>query len=233
MDTPILSSEIEFPLDSIKYVEKLVKSSDSSYLYLSPLYPDINVQLYYSDVDMKSLIITAECNLVYFDQSQIIPLFLKVNGDLDELLKLIDQEYGQTAPGFDDKDSDREYVEPVFRHINWTPDRRLTIYTWGKKYRKYKPDQSRHNFNAGIINGHRKGMNLKKITGLNPDVQKAVKSGKGYIKFMEEMITKIETENLHVISINCTAGRHRSVSCAEILKREFYPNTVIHHLELH
>ncbi|CAH6420313.1 Hypothetical protein HVR_LOCUS1160 [uncultured virus] len=75
-------------------------------------------------------------------------------------------------------------------------------------------------------------MNLKNVNGLSRDIQKSVKAGKGYIQFMEYMIKKIEQDDLHIISLNCVAGKHRSVSCAEILKNEFYPNAIVHHLEI-
>ena len=213
---------------SVKYRGQLVKSGAISYLYRSGLYPTISIQLHYHDEDDP--IITAECNLVDLSDEQVRPLFRKADGDLDTLLKLLDKSYGEMAPGFDEEEI--EYVEPAFRNLKWNSDRTLTIYTWGKKYHEHKPEKSKCNFNAEVIRGQRQGMNLKKVTGLNAEVQLSIKVAAGYIKFMEDIITKIEAEDLYTISINCTAGRHRSVSCAEILKREFYPKSTVIHMDL-
>jgi hypothetical protein len=215
------------------YQGELIKSGPNyiykSYLYNPKIASDTYIWLYYNDDN--SFIITAECNDIDVDSKLLRSWLYKTNGDLDELILIIEKEYGEQAPGFDE-DSGNEYTEPIFKNIKWNPDRKITIYTWGKKYRSSQPIDSIINFNAGVITGHRNGMNLKKINGLDDRVQQAVKSGNGYIQFMEAMISKIESDNLQIISINCTAGRHRSVSCAEILKQEFYPNAVIYHLEL-
>jgi RNase adaptor protein for sRNA GlmZ degradation len=49
---------------------------------------------------------------------------------------------------------------------------------------------------------------------------------------MEIMVDLIEEKDLHVIGINCSKGKHRSVTCAIILKQYFYPKSDIHFLEL-
>lgn len=220
---------------TIKYREKLVKSGPQSYLYVSSFYPDIKIQVHYFNEDRTT--VTAECNLIDLSDEIIRPWFLELDGDLDLLAERINKEYGESVPGFENNNDDDEkewdyVVDPLFSHLKWNPERDLVIYTWGKKHRDNKPKESQCNFNAAIISGRKKDINLKKINGLSFDVQKGVKAGKGYAQFMEYMIGKIEQDDLHTISINCIAGKHRSVSCAEILKREFYPKTAIYHMEL-
>jgi len=214
---------------SLKFSGKLVKMSPGFSLYKSHFYPDIILTINEAD---NINILYAECNFMDIDSEILRKWFLELDGNLDNLLQKIDDEYGEQAPGFNENNNNNDDNEPVLSHINWNPERQLTIYTWGKRHHKNKPSQSQCNFNAAVINGHRDGMNLRKLTGLNIDVQKSVKSGIGYIKFMEFMINKIESGDLHTISLNCSAGRHRCVSCAEILKSEFYPNSIIHHLDI-
>lgn len=228
LDTMILEPQIKFR-------EKLVRCGNNSSLYKSGFYPHIQLILH-DNSDIIS--INGECNSLDLDPNQLRTWYIEVDGNLDELLKRIDQNHGELAPGFTEQAIDSsDQVEPVFRDLKWDPNRKLTIYTWGKKYRDRRPPESKCNFNAEVINGQKsgfkeKGISLKSVNGLNYDVQQSVKVGRGYINFMRDMIIKIESDNLLTISINCTAGRHRSVSCAEILKREFYSNAIIYHLEI-
>ena len=115
---------------------------------------------------------------------------------------------------------------------NFNKNRQLKIYTWGRAFRKNKPDDSQCNFNATIINGRRKGINLKKYNGLSEEVQYAVTKSNRFPNFITMVLNKIEKDNLDIISINCTKGRHRSVTVAEYLKRRFYPESKIYHIEL-
>lgn len=209
----------------LKHREKLVRCGDKSSLYKSEFYPYIRLVI--SDTNE----VTADCNDIDVDPQLMQKWMQEVDNDLDELLKRIDQEYGERAPGFNDGPV-QLYVEPVFQDLKWNPERELTIITWGKRRREQKPKGSQANFNAEVIINNRGELKLKKMTGLNQQVQQLVKTGSNYIQFMRSIITKIETDNLSVISINCLAGKHRSVSCAEILKAEFYPQATVQHLEL-
>lgn len=112
-------------------------------------------------------------------------------------------------------------------------ERELLIYTWGKSCRKYKPQDSQINFNAGILKIDRKELILKNKNGLSKDVQQIVKNSTSFMCFIAQIVNKIKSDNtLHCISINCKEGRHRSVSVAEMLKQIYFPNAQIIHLEL-
>lgn len=127
--------------------------------------------------------------------------------------------------------TNRKYLYSNLREIVKT-DRQLTIYSWGKKHRRKVPHKIDANFNAAILSGKRKGINLKKLNGLSQEVQQAVETSKNFETFFRQMVEKIERDDINAVGINCTAGRHRSVTCAEILKRELYPHSKIVHLEL-
>eukprot|EP00418_Pyrodinium_bahamense_P063448 CAMPEP_0179090624 /NCGR_PEP_ID=MMETSP0796-20121207/41354_1 /TAXON_ID=73915 /ORGANISM="Pyrodinium bahamense, Strain pbaha01" /LENGTH=360 /DNA_ID=CAMNT_0020788197 /DNA_START=62 /DNA_END=1144 /DNA_ORIENTATION=+ len=108
-------------------------------------------------------------------------------------------------------------------------DRDLTIYTWGKAFRKAAPAESQANFNAGILNGRGGGADIRVDNGLTEAVQRNVASCSLFPRWIEMCIAKIETEGLRAVSINCTKGRHRSVAAAEILKKYYYPEAAVVH----
>jgi hypothetical protein len=216
-------------MERLAFTGKLVKNGSNSFLYKSKYYPDIKLFVY---INQDTITLTCECDGDDIASDELEGMLSDANGDLDIMSDQIDKEYGNHAPGFDDEIIAEVCNETTFSHLKWNPDRQLVIYTWGKRHHKNKPVQSQCNFNAAVINGSREGLNLKKMTGLNKEVQKSVKAGTGYIKFMEFMINKIESNDLQIISLCCTAGRHRCVSCAEILKSDFYPNAVIYHLDI-
>ena len=73
---------------------------------------------------------------------------------------------------------------------------------FGKKYRQAPPKDSLVTFNAAILNG------------LSRAVQKSVERSKKFDTFMDQIISKIEKDDINTLSICCTSGRHRSVTCA-------------------
>jgi RNase adaptor protein for sRNA GlmZ degradation len=113
-----------------------------------------------------------------------------------------------------------------------TNDRQLKIYSFGKKYRRKGPPSNQFIFNACVLSGKKKGLNLKKLNGLDISVQKSVESSKNFDTFMTMIIEKIEKDNLTSVAICCSAGRHRSVTCCEILKNRIYQKSKIYHMEL-
>lgn len=111
-------------------------------------------------------------------------------------------------------------------------DRQLTIYTWGNHIRNTAPKQTQQNFNARQIDRNKNGVKVNHRDGRVPAIQKMIVNGKGFKKFMEEVLNSIEKFNLTNIGIYCAKGRHRSVSCAELLKKYYYPRAKVYHSEL-
>ena len=109
--------------------------------------------------------------------------------------------------------------------------RDLIIYVWGRKKRSYLHHKVEHNFNAAVLHGKKAGTDWTK-DGRTEAIRDAVMKCKDFNHFMEVMIDTIEKKNCSKIGINCRAGRHRSVTCAIILQMHYYPNTIIHFLEL-
>lgn len=230
-------------MERLSYEGELLVTGDKSWLYKRDIFPDTHINIYTFHEDIEGgdeLTMSAECNMIEIEPTLVYVMAEKFGFNLDALLAWMFKKYGESAPGFEDDDTrddanaGKGYVDPIFNHLRKlaNPERPLYIYTWGKRNHKLKPQQSQCNFNACIIGGKRHGLNLKQLTGLHADVQKGVISGTGYSTFMEQMVTKIERDDLRIISINCTAGRHRCVTCAEQLKKLFYPCATIEHIDL-
>jgi len=205
----------------------------------------------------NSFSLTKEINVITFFSDDInVKDHLKemyeetFNGDYLKFVKWVLNEYtfGDDIEGFgnpesdsdeydnaessDENDTNKEYLyEELVQKAN--TDRNIKIYSYGKKHRRKPPPDCRCKFNACILSGKRKGLNLKKMNGLDLDVQKSVETSNNFDTFMRMIITKIENDNLNCIAIYCSAGRHRSVTCCEILKKRIYPKSTIYHMELH
>lgn len=108
--------------------------------------------------------------------------------------------------------------------------RELTILTWGKAARKYKPESTEKNWSVEMISIN--DLYLKKITGKNPIIQNRLLIESNFIKLLKGIVKEVEEKNYKTISICCTHGRHRSVATAELLKKLYYPNATINHLDL-
>lgn len=163
------------------------------------------------------------------------PMYVEENGDLDAVAAALDAEYRDPAVDFDNVEDisiDQEALGSMFEDLQWDLDRNITIYTWGRKHRRNHPGEASQDFNAGIISNHRHGPDIRIFTGLHSETQQAIQAARGYSCFMKNMIKKIEEDNLTVISIGSVRGKHRSVACAELLRRHFYPDAVIHHLHV-
>lgn len=145
----------------------------------------------------------------------------------------------QPEPGFvnekdtlNSEDLDYDYLKSLLTE-EYNPKRELMIYTWGKRLKKNKPQQSQCNFNASILNGRAGGIDLKNNNGLYLPIQKVVSRCSAFEKWISMTIKKIESNDLKIISINCAKGRHRSVAAAEILRKVYYPSAKVIHLTIY
>jgi len=92
------------------------------------------------------------------------------------------------------------------------------LYTWGNKKHKQKPKPSDFNICVTGISAYKpKGLNLKKINGLNDRLQAKLQRQPKYDMYMASAIQKIQSTKPKIVSINCHKGRHRSVGFAELL----------------
>ncbi len=111
---------------------------------------------------------------------------------------------------------------------NATPVR---IVTWGRQCRKSCPEKTEHNFNAAVIHDRARGVDLRRMTGRDEELQDAFLKSRDFVDFVEVVAFLIVDRGFKTISINCAKGRHRSVAAAEVLKKLYFPNAVVYHHE--
>ena len=105
-------------------------------------------------------------------------------------------------------------------------ERELLIYTWGlKKHESIKCDII---FDASLFSA-KINTDVKMLTGLDEIVQQGIVNHPKFDIILEMMLTEIETNDYQKIGIICNYGKHRSVGFAELLKKLYYPKSVINH----
>lgn len=75
-------------------------------------------------------------------------------------------------------------------------------------------------------------MNLKRVTGLNREIQEHIMHDHRFALLVQEIISEVNEKGYSRISISCKRGKHRSVAVAELLKRFVYPNADVIHTNL-
>lgn len=113
------------------------------------------------------------------------------------------------------------------------PDRQLHIITWGTKHHGYsKPPSSEKNFDAGNLTFQKecRAINLNHARGDQDPLYFAITQTSRCQQFIKNMVRMIEDENLHVISINCAHGRHRSRAICRAVCA-LYPLSSFEHLD--
>ncbi|AYV78963.1 MAG: RNase adaptor protein [Edafosvirus sp.] len=147
---------------------------------------------------------------------------------IDRLTKYIiecikDDEYQFNNP----EDKQPDIVETKIPIIKHDKDRELLIVVWGNKRSNYDDLRTKHNLQKNYSAMHLRGSRRFRDDARNDDVYRSVQTNKGFIEFLESTIPSIEAENLNRIGINCSKGRHRSVTCARSLKEYYYPKATI------
>ncbi|AYV81381.1 MAG: RNase adaptor protein [Harvfovirus sp.] len=117
---------------------------------------------------------------------------------------------------------------PIVKHDDARP---LYIAVWGIAFRKKVPDdrKTQHNFNAAVLHGNRR---FRENARDSKEARDHIMKGRAFYNFMEIMVKLVESRDYLRISINCTKGRHRSVTCAIALKEHYYPNAIIEYLDI-
>lgn len=146
------------------------------------------------------------------------------------------------SAGFDSDISENEEEFDLEEDPFWidlrkvaTLDRKLKIYTYGNRYKQYTYWNTivQRSFNALVINSAKaRNVDLRNIRGTHVQLQKAVRRGSNFENVVNNIVNRVETENLHTIGVYCRAGHHRSVAIAEMLKKYVYVGSVINHLTI-
>ena len=143
------------------------------------------------------------------------------------VIKLVYDKY-ENDYGFTEGEMD-DHIHKTIKQIGDKKidnERELLIYTWGlKKHESIKCDII---FDASLFSA-KINTDVKMLTGLNEIVQQGIINHPKFDIIIEMMLTEIETNDYQKIGIICNYGKHRSVGFAELLKKLYYPKSVINH----
>lgn len=104
-------------------------------------------------------------------------------------------------------------------------DRDLTIYTWSKL--KNIPIECDILFDLSKFR-----IPKNDILGLDETIQKDIQNHSSYNNIIKSILKSIELNNYKKIGIICNYGKIVSVGFAELLKKDYYQNSIIHHNNL-
>ena len=104
-------------------------------------------------------------------------------------------------------------------------NRELTIYTWSKL--KNIPVECDILFDLSYFK-----FPTSDSTGLDLEIQKNIQNHSAYSNIIKSILKCIEFDEYKKIGIICDSGKIVSVSFAELLKKDYYQNSIIHHNNL-
>jgi len=104
-------------------------------------------------------------------------------------------------------------------------DRDLIIYTWSKL--KNIPVECDILFDLSEMK-----IPKSKFTGLDETIQKDIQNHSEYNNIIKSILKDIELNNYKKIGIICDYGKIVSVGFAELLKKDYYKNSIIYHNNL-
>jgi hypothetical protein len=167
---------------------------------------------------------------------------------VDALEILISNEYD--AAGFVEpvdeseiKKSNMDFLYSELKPTLMVPSHDVYLISFGAKHIKNMNAIKQHNisnmikmkydivFDARVIVS-RKPSGTHNLRGTDEIIQKEMESGTNYETVVRRIVNSIETTGHRVIGIYCTAGHHRSVALAELIKKYLYPDAKITHLHI-
>lgn len=104
-------------------------------------------------------------------------------------------------------------------------DRKLTIYTWSKL--KNIPVECDILFDLSEMK-----IPKNDSTGLDESIQKIIQNHNAYNDILKSILKHIELNEYNKIGLICDYGKIVSVGFAELLKKEYYQNSIVQHNNL-
>ena len=122
---------------------------------------------------------------------------------------------------------ENSFIEPFTKISDKKIDvkRDLTIYTWSKL--KNIPVECDILFDLSEMK-----ISKSKFTGLDETIQKDIQNHSEYNNIIKSILKDIELNNYKKIGIICDYGKIVSVAFAELLKKDYYKNSIIYHNNL-
>jgi RNase adaptor protein for sRNA GlmZ degradation len=112
-------------------------------------------------------------------------------------------------------------------NIIYNKNRKLIIYSWG--ILRHTEPKCEISFDLTKFTTKTDIKNVKLFDGRDDEIQKSIIQHPLFTELLHKIIEEIETNNSIEISFFCNHGKHRSVGWTEILKKYYYPNSIIKH----
>ena len=126
----------------------------------------------------------------------------------------------------------KDHIHTILTHSNdkcIDYNRQLEIITWGIK--KHNPIDCDIIFDCSLFSA-KCDVDVKNHTGLDDIIQKSIMNHPKFDMIMEMIIDEIETNNYNKIGFICNYGKHRSVGWAECIKKLYYNQSFIKHMNI-
>ena len=130
-----------------------------------------------------------------------------------------------------DNDFDyRKILLDSVKDIIYDKNRKLTIYSWGcMRHAEPKCEISFDLTKFTVLKHKTEIKDVKLFDGRDTEIQHSIIQHPLFAELIQKIIEEIETNNSTEISFFCNHGKHRSVGWVEILKKYYYPNSIITH----
>jgi RNase adaptor protein for sRNA GlmZ degradation len=147
-------------------------------------------------------------------------------------IKLIYDFYENDYDGFEieTKINDFDYNKILLdskKDISYDENRKLTIYSWG--IMRHAEPKCEISFDLTKFTTKTDIKDIKLVDGRDAEIQNSIIQHPLFTELIHKIIEEIETNNSREISFFCNHGKHRSVGWTEILKKYYYPNSIIKH----
>ncbi len=127
-----------------------------------------------------------------------------------------------------DKDFDcNKILLDSIKDIMYDKNRNLIIYSWG--ILRHTEPKCEISFDLTKFTTKTDIKDIRKFDGRDDEIQNSIIQHLLFTELIQKIIEEIETNNSTEISFFCNHGKHRSVGWAEILKKYYYPNSIIKH----
>ncbi len=113
------------------------------------------------------------------------------------------------------------------KDISYDKNRKLIIYSWG--ILRHTEPKCEISFDLTKFTTKTDIKDVKLFDGRNDQIQNSIIQHPLFTELIHKIIEEIETNNSTEISFFCNHGKHRSVGWTEILKKYYYPKSIIKH----
>ena len=113
------------------------------------------------------------------------------------------------------------------KDVMYDKNRKLKIYSWG--ILKHAEPKCEISFDLTKFTTKTNIKDIKLVDGRDEEIQNSIIQHPLFSELIKKIIEEIETNNSREISFFCNHGKHRSVGWTEIVKKYYYPNSIIRH----